>query len=73
MDPLTTASHGMMAAQSAFEASADRIASMGDNPEVDPVVELVAQIGARQAFAANVAVVRFSDQMWRSLLELQVR
>ncbi|MEO8115579.1 MAG: flagellar basal body rod C-terminal domain-containing protein [Phenylobacterium sp.] len=73
MDALNTASHGLMAAQSRFERSVARIANLGENPDVDLVQETVEQIGAKQAFAANAAVVRFSDQMWRSLLELQVR
>lgn len=73
MDPLTTASHGLMAAQSRFEASAARVAGMGDSPDVDLIQETVEQISATQAFAANARVIRFADEMWRSLLEYQVR
>jgi flagellar hook protein FlgE len=69
MDPLSTARAGLMAASARFEASAQRTAGGGDS--VDYVRETVEQIEAKHAYTANLQVVRFADEMWRSLLEIQ--
>jgi flagellar hook protein FlgE len=69
MDPLSTARGGLMAASVRFEASAQRTAAGGDS--VDYVKETVEQIEAKQAYTANVQVVKFADEMWRSLLDIQ--
>jgi hypothetical protein len=71
MDPISTARYGMMAASRSLEASASRVASMGGDDSVDYAKEAVGQIEAKQAFSANVGVVKIADQMWQSLLDLQ--
>ncbi|HEX2818235.1 MAG TPA: flagellar basal body rod C-terminal domain-containing protein [Phenylobacterium sp.] len=68
MDPISTARYGMMAATQQLNASANRIAGGGD---VDYATEAVGQIEAKQAFKANVGVIKVADQMWQSLLDLQ--
>jgi flagellar hook protein FlgE len=69
MDPLSTARGGLIAASARFEASAQRTAAGGDT--VDYVKETVEQIEAKHAYTANVQVVKFADEMWRSLLAIQ--
>ena len=73
MDPITVARYGMFAAEQRFAASAARTARMGEDPSVDPAQEMVEQIRAKQQFTANLNVVKFADDMWRSLLEIQKR
>jgi hypothetical protein len=71
MDPISTARYGMMAASRSLEASASRVATMAGGDSVDYATEAVGQIEAKQAFSANVDVVRIADEMWQSLLDLQ--
>jgi hypothetical protein len=71
MDPLSTARYGMMAAADRLSASAQRVAAWGGGADVDYAREAVEQIEAKQAFSANAQVVRFADDMWRSLLDIQ--
>jgi flagellar hook-associated protein FlgK len=73
MDPLVTARYGLFAAEHAFEASAVRVASAPADPKVDLGQEMVGMIQAKHAFSANLAVVRFAQDMWKALLELQSR
>jgi flagellar hook protein FlgE len=73
MDPLVTARYGLLAAERRFEASAVKVASMGADPSVDVASEMVGMIEAKHAFSANLSVVRFAQDMWKSLLELQSR
>ena len=68
MDPISTARYGMMAATRQLEGAANRIAGGGD---VDYASEAVNQIEAKQAFKANVGVIKVADEMWQSLLDLQ--
>ena len=70
MDPISTARYGMMAASRQLTASANRIAG---SPGVDYAAEAVNQIEAKQAFKANVGVIKVADEMWQSLLDLQTR
>jgi flagellar hook protein FlgE len=71
MDPIATAAYGMFAATKKFEASAFRVAQMGD-PEanVDLVTETVAQITAKNEFSANVQVMKTADDMLGDLLDI---
>lgn len=71
MDPIATAAYGMFAASKKFEASAFRVAQMGD-PEssVDLVAETVAQISAKHEFSANVQVIKTADDMLGDLLDI---
>lgn len=72
MDPISTARYGMMAATQQLTASANRIAGAAGG-DVDYATEVVNQIEAKQAFKANVGVVKVADEMWQSLLDLQAR
>ena len=73
MDPIATARYGLLAAGRQFETAATRIVSAPADESVDLGQELVEVIQARQAFSANIGVIRFAQDMWRALLELQVR
>jgi flagellar basal body rod protein FlgC len=73
MDALSIARGGLSAAERRFEAAATKIAqapSRGDSDLAEGMVEL---IQARHHYSANLKVVQFADEMWRSLLEIQVR
>ena len=70
MDPIATASYGLLAASRRFEASAVRTARMGVM-EVDYAREAVEQVSARQQVSAMVGVIKTADEMWNSLLSLQ--
>lgn len=69
MDPISTARYGLMAASQQLAASASRVAVNGANG--DYAAEAVNQIEAKQAFTANVDVIKVADKMWQSLLDLQ--
>jgi flagellar hook protein FlgE len=71
MDPISTARYGMMAATQQLTASANRIASAGPSGDVDYGAEAVTQIESKQAFKADVGVIKVADEMWQSLLDLQ--
>ena len=73
MDPLITARAGMMTAERRFADSATRVGRMGSDEPVDLAHEAVEQIQARNQFAASATIVRFSDEMWRALLDAQPR
>jgi len=68
MDPISTARYGMMAAARQLEGTANKIAGGGD---ADYAGAAVGMIEAKQAFTANVGVIKVADEMWRSLLDLQ--
>ncbi|MFL5294803.1 MAG: flagellar basal body rod C-terminal domain-containing protein [Phenylobacterium sp.] len=71
MDPISTARYGMMAATRQLTASAGRVAGMAQDPSVDYAQEAVSQIEAKQAFKADVQVIKIADEMWDSLLSIQ--
>jgi len=73
MDPISIARYGMMAATQRLDASASRVAGMAGGSSVDYASEAVTQIEAKQAFSANVGVIKIADKMWQSLLDLQAR
>lgn len=74
MDSLTTtARQGLFDAERRFEASAGRVARMGGETPVDLAREVVEQIQAKHHFGANLQTLRTADEMWRALLETQVR
>jgi flagellar basal body rod protein FlgC len=75
MDPISTARYGLMAASRRFETSAVNVATMGVEgaPEIDLAKETVDMIQAKTAFSANIQVIKFADEMWDSLLQLQSR
>ena len=71
MDPIATAQYGMLAASRRFDASASRVARMGVEGEaVDLPTEIVEQITAKTAFAANAAVIRSAQDMTGKLLDV---
>ena len=71
MDPISTARYGMMAATQQLTASANRIAAGGD--AMDYAGEAVNLVEAKQAFRADVGVIKVADEMWQALLDLQSR
>jgi flagellar hook protein FlgE len=73
MDPISTARYGLMAAERRFADSASRVAGMAGDNSVDYAAEAVGQIEAKQAFSANIGVIKVADQMWQALLDLQAR
>jgi hypothetical protein len=73
MDPISTARYGMMAASQQLAASAGRVAAGAAGDPADYAAEAVTQIEAKQAFSANVHVVKVADEMWRALLDVQER
>ena len=73
MDPISTARYGIMAAERRFADSASRVARMSADDSVDYGTEAVQQVTAKQAFTANVQVVKVADQMWQALLDIQSR
>lgn len=73
MDPIATARYGLMAASNRFESAASRIAGAPGDGGVDLATEFVEVIQARQAFSANLSVIRYAQDMWESLLAVQSR
>lgn len=73
MDPIGAARYGLMAATRRFEAAATQIAGMRADEDVDPGKEVVEMVQAKHAFSANLSVIRFAQEMWDSLLQLQSR
>ena len=73
MDPIATARYGLMAASNRFESAASRIASAQGDGGVDLATEFVEVIQAKQAFSANLSVIRYAQDMWDSLLAVQSR
>lgn len=73
MDALSIARGGLAAAEGRFAQAAQRIVSAPADPSVDVGQEMVDLIQAKHHFSANLKVIRFADDMWRSLLEIQVR
>ena len=73
MDALGIARYGMMAAQRRFNEAAHNIARAPADESVDVVHEIVDLTQAKHHFAANTKVIQAADEMWRSLLEIQVR
>ncbi|MGA0605290.1 flagellar basal body rod C-terminal domain-containing protein [Phenylobacterium sp. VNQ135] len=73
MDAISIARGGMAAAERRFEAAASRVVQAPSDDGVDLAREMVELVEAKQHFSANLKVVRFADEMWTSLLEIQVR
>ena len=73
MDPIATARYGLMAASNRFETAASRIAGANGDSGVDLATEFVEVIQAKQAFSANLSVIRYAQDMWASLLAVQSR
>ena len=73
MDPIATARYGLLAASQSFEAAATQVVRSGYDDTSNAVSGLVGLTQARQAYAANLSVIRFAQDMWDSLLRLQTR
>jgi len=71
MDPIATARYGLMAASRRFETAAVEVSRMGGDEPVDVEGAMVDMIQAKTAFSANLSVIRFSQDMWDSLLKTQ--
>lgn len=71
MNPIATAAYGMFAASQRFDASAQRVSSMGaPDSDLDLAREATTQVEAKTAFQANVAVLKTADKMQQSLIDL---
>lgn len=73
MDPISTARYGLIAASNRFETAATRIVSAPGDTGVDLGAEFVEVIQAKHAFSANLSVIRYAQDMWDSLLDIQSR
>jgi flagellar basal body rod protein FlgC len=73
MDALSIARGGLAAAERRFETAASRIVQAPADQTIDLGHEMVEMIQAKHHFSANLKVIRFADEMWKSLLEIQVR
>ena len=73
MDPIATARYGLLAASKSFETAATQVVRSGYDDTSDAVSGLVGLTQARQAYSANLSVIRFAQDMWDSLLRLQTR
>jgi len=71
MDAISIARYGMLAAERTLEASALRVSQIAADGAVDLAQEAVQQIQARQAFKANIGVIKVADEMWQALLDIQ--
>ena len=71
MDPISTARYGLMAASRRFETAAVEVSRMGGDEPVDVEGAMVEMIQSKTAFSANLSVIRFAQDMWDSLLDLQ--
>lgn len=73
MDALQIARQGLLAAEGRFAASAGRIMQAQADESIDLGVEMVEMIEAKHHFSANLKVIRFADDMWRALMDIQSR
>ena len=73
MDALSIARGGLAAAEHRFEAAASRVAHASGDESIDLGHEVVEMVQAKHHFSANLKVIQFADEMWKSLLEIQVR
>lgn len=73
MNPIATARYGLLAGSNRFETAAARIASAPSDSSVDLATEFVEMIQAKQSFSASLSVIRYTQDMWDSLLALQTR
>ena len=71
MDPIATARYGLMAASRRFETAAVEVSRMGGDQPVDVEGAMVEMIQSTHAFSANLSVIKFSQEMWDSLLDIQ--
>lgn len=71
--PISIARGGLAAAERRFETAASRVAQVSADSSIDLGHEMVEMIQAKHHFSANLKVIRFADEMWQSLLEIQVR
>ena len=71
MNPIATALNGLQAAEQRFDSSAARLVRADQDPTLDSATEIVQQIQSKDAFSANLATIKVSDEMWRALVEIQ--
>ncbi len=65
---IDVAARGLEQQTQRLEATARRVA--GGPATADPVRDAAEQIGARNAFSANVAVIKTADEMVGSLIDV---
>jgi flagellar hook protein FlgE len=73
MDAFSIARGGLAAAERRFEAAASRVVQASGDENIDLGHEMVEMTLAKHHYSANLQVIRFADEMWKSLLEIQVR
>lgn len=69
MDPISTARYGLMAATRRFDEAAQAVVT----PDADLAGAMIDMTQAKQAFSANLSVIRFAQDMWDDLLAIQGR
>ena len=70
MDPIATASYGMMAAQQQFARSAQSMAQLGSSEPTDIAKAVVELANAENAMKANAEVMRTADEMVGVILNI---
>jgi flagellar basal body rod protein FlgC len=70
MDPISIARYGLMAATRRFDDAAQEIVGAPDGDTVGAIIDMSQ---AKQAFSANLSVIRFAQEMWDDLLAVQTR
>lgn len=70
MDPISIARYGLMAATRRFDDAAQEIVEAPDSDIVGAIIDMTQ---AKQAFSANLSVIRFAQDMWDDLLAIQAR
>ncbi len=73
MDAISIARGGVAAAERRFEAAASRIVQGSAAGDADLAEGMVEMVQAKHQFSANLQVIRFADEMWRALLDIQGR
>lgn len=72
MNAMAIAQYGMLAASRRFEDAAQRtVEAASGATDGDLVSGIVDMTQAKTAFAASAKVMRFADEMWDALLEIQ--
>ena len=73
MTAIPHAARALTSALGRFERASVRSleAATGVGEDLDPVTPIVEVIEAKTQVKAAVAVVRFSDEMWKALIEIQ--
>lgn len=73
MDPISTASSGLLMASQRFDAASGQVISAANNGGAgDLASAVVDQAVAGQSVQANASVLKTADKMFKSLLDITV-